>query len=145
MIHIMGAHTFPQRVLLSIIASVLCFPGLAVGDDQSQSAAEQATGAIGGTVTDPSGSVVAGAVVTLGTGSTAGERTTITDQAGIFRFSSVATGMYKITITASGFSPWTATMTVNPAKDPAPVSAMLQMAPASTQVNVTLPPQELAT
>jgi hypothetical protein len=119
---------------------------LAVADDQSQNAAEQlATGTIEGTVTDPSGSVVAGAVVTLGTASTTGDRTTITDEAGTFRFSSVATGMYIITITARGFSAWTATMTVNPAKGPAPVLAMLLMAPASTQVNVTLPPKELAT
>lgn len=142
----MGEHTLPQWVLLSIIASVLSLAGSALAEDQLQNAADQpAMGTIEGAVTDPSGSVVAGAVVTLETASSTGQRTTITDKAGALRFSSIATGVYKITITASGFSPWTATMTVNPANNPSRVSAVLQVAPASTQVNVTVPPPELAT
>ena len=41
-------------------------------------------GAIQGTVKDSSGSAVAGAIVTLETAASTGQRTAITDQAGIF-------------------------------------------------------------
>ncbi len=144
MIHFMKANTFAQRVLLSIIASILWLNGLALAD-QSQDAEQPATGTVQGTVTDPSGSVVSGAIVTLDTASSPGQRTTITDEAGTFRFSSITTGTYRLTITASGFSAWTTTVTASTASDSTVISAALQMAPASTQVNVILPRQELAT
>ena len=107
---------------------------------------QQTSGTISGTVKDPSGAVVSGAVVTLQTaGSPEQQRTTITDQAGEFHFSPVATGSYKLTITASGFEAWTAE-NVAPRRDgnPLSISATLRMAPTSTELNVSLPPHELA-
>src|SRR5579863_1420202 len=104
------------------------------------------SGTIRGAVTDPSGALIAGAFVTLETaGSTQPQRTTITDEAGQFRFSAVAQGAYKLTIAASGFAVWTAEG-VAPAFDenPPPISVMLRVAPTSTEVNVSLPPRELA-
>jgi Carboxypeptidase regulatory-like domain len=111
-----------------------------------QGPSPQTSGSIRGSVQDPSGAMVAGAVVTLeGAGSDQQQRTTITDSAGEFRFFAVAHGTYKLTITASGFAVWTAE-NVTPVIDenPMPILAALRVAPASTAVNVSLPPHELA-
>jgi hypothetical protein len=103
-------------------------------------------GTIFGIVKDPSEAVIAGAVVTLeAAGSPQPQRTTITDEAGQFRFSAVAERRYKLTITASGFAAWTAE-DVAPSRDEnrSPISVALRVAPVATDVSVSLPPQELA-
>ena len=101
-------------------------------------------GTIAGTAKDPSGAAIAGAVVNLQSAASTGERTTITDDAGAFRFSPVAPGTYRLTITAGGFAVWTDTNVAVASGGNAAISATLQLAPASTQVNVSLPPHELA-
>jgi hypothetical protein len=61
------------------------------------------TGALTGTVTDPSGGVIVGAAVTatnLGTGQ---ERTATTDAAGVFKFSLLQAGNYAVKFAATGF------------------------------------------
>jgi hypothetical protein len=89
---------------------------------------------------------VASAIVTLETGAAAGQRTAITDQAGSFGFSAVEPGNYKTTITASGFAPWTVENVVVASRDDqALLSAVLQVAAASSSVDVTLSQHELAT
>jgi hypothetical protein len=115
-------------------------------DDQSRDApSRQAPGTIGGTVTDTSGSVVVGAIVTLESAASTGQRTTITDEAGSFHFSAVQPGTYRITITASGFAVWTAaSVAVVLGQNPPLPPAVLQVAPASTKVDVGLSPHELA-
>ena len=107
--------------------------------------APQTNPTIRGEVTDQSGALIAGAVVTLESAGITGPRTAITDQAGRFEFADVRPGSYQITITASGFTVWTANniQAISGVNTP-PVSAALQVAPASTQVSVTLPPHELA-
>ncbi len=67
-----------------------------------------APGTIDGVVTDSSGSVVMGALVTLGSTASTGKRTTVTNEAGSFHFAAVAPGNYTITIVADGFEPWIA-------------------------------------
>jgi hypothetical protein len=118
------------------------FVGLASAQGES---GLQAAGTIAGAAKDLSGAVIVGAVVTLQPTGSTGERTTITDEAGGFRFSAVSAGTYRITITASGFTVWTAeNVAVTSGENPAVVSAVLQVAPASTQVNVGLAPRERA-
>lgn len=108
-------------------------------------ASAQSAGSIQGTVKDGSGSAVAGAIVTLETTASTGQRTAIADQAGAFRFSAVEPGNYKIAIAAAGFAVWTAPNVAVAAGENQPlVSAVLQVAPASSSMNVTLPPHELA-
>ena len=117
-------------------------PGLA--------SAQSAGGGIAGTVKDASGSAITGAIVTLETStsigqSTAGQRTAITDQAGGFHFLAVERGSYKITIAAAGFAPWTvANVTVDSGDNQPSLSAVMQVANASSSVNVTLSQHELA-
>jgi hypothetical protein len=100
---------------------------------------------IQGTVNDSSGSTVTGAIVTLETAASTGQRTAITDQAGAFHFADVEPGNYKITITASGFAVWTsANVAIASGENPPPLSAALKVAATSSSVDVTLPPHELA-
>ena len=95
-------------------------------------------GGIQGTVKDASGSAITGAIVTLETSTSTGQRTAITDQAGGFRFAAVECGSYKITIAAAGFATWTAS------DDQPLLSVVMQVANASSWVNVTLQQHDLA-
>src|SRR5215470_7774751 len=63
----------------------------------------QFTSAIEGTVTDPNGSVVNKAVVTIKSSSTGIERTVETSDSGYFRISSLPAATFTITIKAGGF------------------------------------------
>lgn len=117
------------------------------GLTSAQPAAAQTTapGTIGGVVTDSSGSVVVGALVTLETAPSTGKRTTVTDEAGSFHFAAVEPGNYTITIAADGFAPWIkATIVVRAGENPSPLSAALQVAPTTSKVDVGLPQHELA-
>jgi hypothetical protein len=85
-----------------------------------------------------------GAIVTLETAASTG-RTTITDEAGSFHFSAVEPGNYTVTIAASGFTRWTgAKVVAGSGENPPLLSAVLQVAPASTKVDVGLSQHELA-
>jgi hypothetical protein len=131
---------------------MMFLPGLA----SAQSAGVQASSsAIQGTVNDGSGSAIAGAVVTLENATlenstlensnSPGQRTTITDQAGGFHFSAVEPGNYKLTIAAAGFAVWTeANVAAVPGDNRPSLAVVLQVAPASSSVNVTLLQHELA-
>ena len=61
------------------------------------------TGAISGTVTDPSGAVVAGAAVVVKNDATGQDFTTQTADNGTFSVPALASGSYTVTITAQGF------------------------------------------
>jgi hypothetical protein len=121
---------------------MMFIPGLASAQSEAQTSTP---GTIQGAVKDSSGLAVAGAIVTLETEASTSQRTAITDQAGSFRFSAVDPGNYKITIAASGFAVWTVPNVAVASSDNQPLlSAVLQVAAASSSVNVTLPQHELA-
>ncbi len=61
------------------------------------------TGTILGTVTDPSGAVVAGAQVVAKNLETDGSRTFTTDEAGNYQFNALQPGTYSVTTAAPGF------------------------------------------
>lgn len=61
------------------------------------------TGAVVGTVTDPSGGVVPGVTVNLTNRDTGVQRTATTDAAGLYRFSLLSPGKYDLEFTAQGF------------------------------------------
>src|SRR5437660_6407623 len=61
-------------------------------------------GAINGSVTDPSGAVVAGASVKAANTATGIVLSTVSTSGGAFAFQDIPPGVYKITVTASGFS-----------------------------------------
>jgi hypothetical protein len=61
------------------------------------------TGSISGTITDPSGSVVANAKITATEKATGTTYTTVSSNAGYYVFPSVRTGVYTVTISSTGF------------------------------------------
>ena len=60
-------------------------------------------GGINGTVTDPTGAVVAGAAVEAAEVSTSATHKTITSSAGEFTFQDLPLGTYRVSVSASGF------------------------------------------
>lgn len=67
--------------------------------------AQTITSTIQGTVTDPNGSVVAGATVKVTGATLAAERTATTDEDGFYRLTALPAGTYTLMITMSGFAP----------------------------------------
>src|SRR5713226_4841651 len=64
-------------------------------------------GAINGTVTDPSGSSVPNAQVKATESATGIDHTTVTTSDGTFAFQDIPLGFYKVTVSATGFPPYT--------------------------------------
>lgn len=64
-------------------------------------------GTINGTVTDPSGGVIPNAAVKATEVATGLDHTTTTTSDGAFAFQDVPLGIYKVTVTATGFPPYT--------------------------------------
>jgi hypothetical protein len=65
--------------------------------------AAQSTASIEGTVTDPSGAVIAGAQVTVKNPAVGVQRTATSDSGGVFRFPALPLGEYSIEASANGF------------------------------------------
>src|SRR5215210_7894116 len=79
--------------VLLLVLPVVCF---------AQTTAS--TSAVTGTVTDPTGAVVAGATVTLVDSKTSQERTTTTNDRGVYQFAQIPPGQgYSLKFTATGF------------------------------------------
>lgn len=84
--------------ICALAAVLLMFVGASRLQAQSAS-----TGALAGTVTDPSGGVIAGASVTATSLGTGQSRTATTDANGSYRFSLLPPGNYSVKIFAAGF------------------------------------------
>ena len=91
-----------RRPRLSV---ALCLATLTVIGSSYVGAQSASTGAIVGTVADPSGGVVLGATVTLRNDATGLTRTTVTDDRGECRLSFLPPGLYDLTADAVGFVP----------------------------------------
>ena len=76
------------------------------------SAQSNVSGDIAGTVTDPSGSAVVGAAVTVKSQSTDATKEVVTGNAGNYRVSLLTPGQYTLTVTAQGFETSAATVSV---------------------------------
>ncbi|MGB9408388.1 MAG: carboxypeptidase regulatory-like domain-containing protein [Terracidiphilus sp.] len=109
-------------------------------------AADSLTGAISGTVTDPSGAVIVGATVTL-TNTDRGQdvRVLTTGPAGYFTATSLPLGAYTVKISAPGFKTETVTglqlhaadsLTVNKVMVAGSVSEMITVTAAQAQLNL---------
>ncbi len=103
------------------------------------------TGAINGTVTDSTKSVLPGVTVTLSGPSVMGTPSTVTDANGAFRFPSLAPGDYQLVFDLSGFGPVTRsgihvslgfTATVNIEMTPGAISETVTVSGASPVVDL---------
>jgi hypothetical protein len=86
--------------VLGVLFLCLSFLGL-----QSLNAQTAGTGALAGTIKDPSGAVVPNATVTATSADTGAVRTTMTAADGSYRFSLLPPGNYRVKIDAMGFKP----------------------------------------
>ena len=94
-------------------------------------------GTILGTVTDPSGAVVAGATVKVHNTGTGLERSATTSADGSYSFPELPIGTYTVTVTQSGFQTFVATgVTVDVATDRR-IDAALKTGAVATQVEVS--------
>lgn len=109
----------------------------------SSPAMAQETGFIQGKVTDSSGAPIYGALVIV-KGANGNQYTTVTDDKGLFRISSLAVGSYSVKISASDFSDWIAPKVAASATPEPPLMISLQIAPQVTEVTVGVPPDEVA-
>ena len=90
-------HCSRRAVVLLAVLSILCGPVLL-----SQSAG---TAGLTGTVTDPSGAVVPNVSVTLTNSDTNQARNTTANGDGVYEFSLIPPGNYKVRFVANGFKP----------------------------------------
>src|SRR5664279_3783115 len=88
-------------ILTKIVVAIVLFGLVALNAN-----AQTFRGAINGTVTDPSGAVVAGAQVKALETATGIEHSTVSTTDGQFSFQDLALGIYKVTVTANGFPPY---------------------------------------
>ena len=97
--------------------------------------AQTETGRITGTVTDPSGSVVPGATMTLTSTTTGAVRTTTSDAVGRYVIANVPAGTYTLKFELSGFAPQTSNVLVNVGAA-VTLDSKLRLAGAAESVNV---------
>jgi hypothetical protein len=98
-------------------------------------------GAVGGTVLDSSGAVIANAAVTVRNNGTNAEETVMTDDTGYFRVGKLQPGNYTVSITAQGFALFTAQQVIVQVGTVTDLSAHLNVASAGATivVNAELP------
>ena len=94
-------------------------------------------GSITGNVTDQSGAALSGAQVTAVATQTGVTSTQTTDAAGIYRFSALLPGTYKVTITANGFTRQETAGLELHANDVKSVDAQLKVGNVATEVTVS--------
>ncbi len=88
-----------KRWMVSFVALTLITMSLA----PLSLAAQQPTGAIEGTVSDPQGAVVSGATVTVKNTATGFSRTDTTNDSGRYSFAQLPPGLYEVKVVGSGF------------------------------------------
>jgi hypothetical protein len=124
--------------LIAAACLVVCTIGYSAlfGFVSSSSAQTNSTGALTGTVTDPSGGVVVGAAVTATSKATGQVRTTTTDSSGSYTFSLLPPGEYKVSFSANGFKATEVpSVSVNVTETPV-LNQKLEIGGQATQVTV---------
>jgi hypothetical protein len=116
---------FPAVVLLFALAIAVQIASAQIGNSAN----------VQGTVTDPSGAVVASATVDIHNPVSGYERTTTTDSAGSFNFPNVPFNPYHLSVTANGFSPLAQDIDV---RSSVPVSVKISLTVAGTSNTVTV-------
>ena len=96
----------------------------------------QVSAALSGTISDPSGSVVSGATVTATNSDTGATRSTVTNDAGIYRLSALPVGHYDVRVRKEGFAEEIRSGLNLVVGQDAALNLRLRIGPASQQVTV---------
>ena len=115
-----------RRSCAVLAAALLCAAGLFA----------QATTSITGAVSDDSGAVIPGATVTLSADGTGVERSTGTDERGVYQFLQVAPGMYSLVVEMDGFRTEVVTEVELLVDTPATLNVALEIGQVSEVVTV---------
>jgi Carboxypeptidase regulatory-like domain/TonB-dependent Receptor Plug Domain len=118
-----------KRFLVAMFAALLLLPSVIM-------AQSEVTGAINGTITDPSGAVIAGATVTLTSPATGESLTAESNASGGYSFGLVKPGTYTLTLLKSGFKTTTESVQVNLGQTLV-FNARLELGSGSITVEVT--------
>ena len=118
-----------KRFLVAMFATLLLLPSVIM-------AQSIVTGAINGTVTDPSGAVIAGASVTLSSTTTGASLTAETNASGGYSFGLVKPGTYTLSVSKSGFKQTTESVEVA-LGETSVFNAKLELGSGSITVEVT--------
>jgi hypothetical protein len=103
------------------------------------------TGTVVGAVTDPTGAVVSGAKVVLKDLATQAERTTQTNEAGQYTFTTLPPGQYSVTVSVPGFRQAVVTAVKVEVAKSALVDVRLEVGQAADRVEISAVGQELQT
>lgn len=117
------------------ILAVLALAVFAIGAPRLV-AQTPSTGALTGTVTDPSGAVITGATVTLTNTGTGQTRSTTTDANGSYKFGLLPPGTYSVAFSANGFQSSTVPSVSVNVTETAVLDRKLEVGAATTQVTV---------
>jgi hypothetical protein len=96
----------------------------------------QTTTLLRGTITDPQGGVIAGAVVALSNAGTGFNRSLVTDARGEYQFVQVAPGTYKIVVEMAGFAALTRTDVQLLVNTPTTLDLHMELGKTAETVNV---------
>ncbi|MGH9364830.1 MAG: TonB-dependent receptor, partial [Thermoanaerobaculia bacterium] len=95
------------------------------------------TGTLGGQVKDETGAALPGASVTASSVERGYARSTVTDTAGRFRFAQVTTGMYKVTVSLSGFATVSITNNLVENEKKTELAVALKLSAQQAEVTIT--------
>ena len=118
---------------MNIVRNALAFAGIAC----LSLSAQQITGNIRGTVTDPSGAVIRDAEVTARQVETGLARTTTTDHSGNYVILELPVGHYRLQVAAKGFQEYVQSGITLNVNETASVSARLAVGSESQQIEVS--------
>jgi Carboxypeptidase regulatory-like domain/TonB-dependent Receptor Plug Domain len=129
-------YQFGIRCMQGARHAILIFATLAFLMFLVSLATAQSSSLLNGSVTDPTGAAVAGTQITLTDPATGSRRTTTSNAAGLYQFLDVPPGDYRLEAAAAGFAPYVASKITLQVKLPSTVPIRLQVAGATTSVNV---------
>src|SRR5437773_6110791 len=122
---------FRARLLLLVLVLVASCAA------PSPLAAQVLYGSLVGNVTDETGAAVPGATVTIKHLETGASREAVTDATGAYRFPTLQSGTYTITVTLTGFRTFSRSEVALTLNNVTRVDAALQVGELSEMVNVT--------
>ncbi len=99
-------------------------------------ATAQSTSLLNGRVSDPSSAAVPGTRITVTAADTGLQRTTTSNDAGLYQFPDLPPGTYRLDAAARGFAPYTATNVVLEVNTPSTINIQLQLSGVATSVRV---------
>lgn len=111
----------------SVLAILVLLTSLALAQSTSQ---------LNGSVSDPSGAAVSGAVITLTDAATGTQRSTASNASGLYQFLDVVPGDYRLEASANGFAKVVVPKVTIQVKLPATIPLKLQVAAETTLVTV---------